>query len=45
MWPWWRNGKWMRQSEQGPVEPEKDQDSSEHDSESNPKDTARKKVV
>ena len=33
------------ESEQGPIEPEKDQDSNEHGSESNPKDTARKKVV
>ena len=33
------------QSEQGPAEPERDQGSSEHDSENNPKDTTRKKVV
>ena len=33
------------ESEQGPAEPEKDQDSNKHSSESNPKDTAWKKVV
>ena len=33
------------ESEQMPVESEKDQDSCEHGSESNPKDAARKKVV
>src|SRR4051812_34611646 len=33
------------ESEQGPAEPAKDQDSNEHGSESNPKDTARKRVV
>ena len=33
------------ESEQRPAEWEKDQDSSEHDSEGNPKDAARKKVV
>ena len=33
------------ESEQGPIEPDKDQDKNEHDSESNPKDTTRKKVV
>ena len=33
------------ESEQGPAESDKDQDRSEHDSDCNPKDTARKKVV
>ena len=33
------------ESEQGPAEPERDEGSNEHGSESNPKDTTRKKVV
>ena len=33
------------ESEQRPVELENDQDSNEHDNESNPKEAARKKVV
>ena len=33
------------ESEQGPADPDKDQDRNEHDSEGNPKDTPRKKVV
>ena len=33
------------ESEQGPAESDKDQDRSEHDSDGNPKDMARKKVV
>ena len=33
------------ESEQSPVEPDKDQDRREHDSEGDPKDTTRKKVV
>ena len=33
------------ESEQGPAEPEKDRDRNEHDCESSPEDTARKKVV
>ena len=33
------------ESEQRPAEPDKDQDSSEHENEGNPKDVARRKVV
>ena len=33
------------ESEQGPAESEKDQDSNEHGDERNPKDATRKKVV